>query len=251
MKTMLTTLLMAFSIQAKADIVIDKMGVEFQNLKQVEESFHQVAEELIRRKDSRGIFVKVYEVITKNIQKMLDQKRFEDPKWVKQVGLTYANYFRRVFFSYEFYQRTGSFASPMPHSWWLAFEENRREDLSISVQLILAVSAHIQNDLPSALIESGADFTPRCRRDYVRIGQVFAGSFEDSWQAIARFEQDQRFYFRELIGSWMGENWIEIFRANAWENALKLKGKQITVKQIDQAAVRSGYAYRTIDFWVW
>ena len=251
MKKIILSATICFSLSTRADVIIDRMGTEFQSLDQVEQSFHEVSEILIKRKDPRGVFVKVYEVITKNIQVMIDQKRFEDPKWVRQVGLTYANYFRRVFFSYEFYQRNGAFTTAMPHSWWLAFEENRRNDLSVAVQLILSVNAHIQNDLPSALIDSGADFSPRCQRDYARIGDVFAESFDDSWKAIARIEGGGFWFFQRQIGSLMAENWIEIFRDGAWKNALKLKRNKVTLKQIDQWAVRSGYGYRTLDFWVW
>lgn len=234
---------------AKADAVFDYTANEYQSLAEVEQSFHVVAETLIASHDSRGAFVKVYEIITHNIQKMLEQNQFEDPAWVRQVGLTYANYFRRSFLSYQIYQSSGAWTSTLPMSWWLAFSVNKQNKLAVPVQLILSVNAHIQNDLPSALIESGANFSEKCHRDYERIGRVFAMSFDQSWTAVYRIDNEERSGIEEMLGTWMAQKWIEIFREGAWKNALKLAHGKTTRQQIDQEAEGAGRGFSTLDFW--
>jgi len=234
---------------SKADVIFEATSNEYQSLQEVENNFHLVSEELIAQQDPRGAFVKVYEIVTHNIDQMLAQNYFEDPVWVRQVGLTYANYFRRSFFSYHVYQKSGAWTSALPSTWWLAFSENKTNDLAVPVQLILSVNAHIQNDLPSALIESGADFSERYHRDYVRIGDVFARSFAESWEAVYRIDHRRRSDVEQVIGTWMSQNWIEIFRKTAWENGKRLAKGETTVQQVDEKAYKAGLGFRTLDFW--
>lgn len=239
---------------AQAPSTFELMQNEFQSLPEVERSFHLVSENLLAQHDSRAVFVKVYEVITHNIQTMLAQNQFADPQWVETIGLTYANYFRRSFFAYEVYKLSRSWTAPLPSPWWLAFEENGRGDLAVSVQLILSVSAHIQNDLPHALIESGADFSPTCHKDYKKIGAVFGRSFEESWQAVYHFDHKERNSIEQLIGTWLAQNWIAIFRQSAWANGVKLHNaapseKAILSTTIEKNTYRSSLGFRSLDFW--
>lgn len=249
MKAIFLIALVLMSGLAKADPIFEATANEYQSLAEVENNFRLASEELIAQQDPRGAFVKVYEVITRNIEQMLAQNYFEDPVWVRQVGLAYANYFRRSFFSYQIYQTSGAWTSAVPSSWWLAFSENKQNNLAVPVQLILSVNAHIQNDLPNALIESGADFSERCHRDYIRIGDVFAKSFAESWQAVYRIDHRQRSDVEQVIGTWMAQNWIEIFRDGAWENGKKLVNGEITAQQIDEKSYKAGIGFRTLDFW--
>ncbi len=248
-KILLVVLLSLYSSFALADVVFDSSVNEYQSLEEVVMNFHKGSEELLTRQDPNGIFMKVYELVIRRTEQMLEENQFEDPTWVRQIALTYANYYRRAFFAFQTYQAYGSWVSTVATPWWLAFTENKNNQLAIPVQFILSTNAHIQNDLPLALIESGADFSERCYRDYKRIGVIFTGSFEESWQAIHRLDHKNRSEIEKVMSSWMAQNWIAIFRDTAWKNAVKLSKQQITPAQIEQQAYKAGLGYRTLDFW--
>ncbi len=249
MKCLIVFFTLVFSGFVSADVVFDATANEYQSLAEVENGFHNAGEELLARGDARGVFMKVYEQVIHRTEQMLQQNYFEDPVWVRQIGLTYANYFRRAFLSYNTYQSSGYWTETLVSPWWLAFSENRLGDLAVPVQFILSTNAHIQNDLPHALIDSGADFSDRCHRDYQRIGEIFRGSFEESWQVVYRLDQHNRSSIERTLGSWMAQNWIAIFRDTAWKNAVKLSKQQTTPAQIEQQAYKAGLGYRTLDFW--
>lgn len=249
MKKLLVIAFSFYTSFAGADIVFDSTVNEYQSLQDVSANFYSGSEELLNRQDPNGVFMKVYELVIRHTEQMLAQNQFEDPVWVQKVAVIYANYYRRAFFAYQTYQSYGSWVSSVASPWWLAFTENKNNQLAIPVQFILSTNAHIQNDLPFALIDSGADFSDRCYRDFQKIGVIFTGSFEESWRAIYRLDHKNRSEIERVMSSWMASNWIAIFRETAWKNAVKLSKGQTTPAVIEQQTYKAGLGYRTLDFW--
>jgi hypothetical protein len=138
-----------------------------------------VLEEMQERLDAlpaaaptKRVFLRTYLRTTRAVGEAIEEARFEDPEWVEEWDVVFA----RLYLDALDADLAGR---PAPRPWRLAFDAPA--DLPDLRQVLLGVNAHINYDLPQALLGviSTADFgsptlMDRRRRDHERIDLVLA-----------------------------------------------------------------------------
>jgi hypothetical protein len=116
----------------------------------------------------RRFFLSTYLRTTQAVGKAIDDARFEDPAWVEVWDVKFA----------ELYLQAHD-ADLAPRPWRLAFDASA--DLPALGHVLLGINAHVNYDLPQALLDviSDEDFLDpalmdRRRRDHERIDSVLS-----------------------------------------------------------------------------
>jgi len=124
-------------------------------------------------KAHRRIFLATYLRTTLAVGKAVDGAAFEDPDWVAAWDIAFADL-------YLVAHDADAAGQPVPRPWRLAFDAPA--DLPAPRHVLLGINAHVNYDLPQALLAviSDEDFTDpvlmaRRRRDHERIDGVLAG----------------------------------------------------------------------------
>jgi hypothetical protein len=123
-----------------------------------------------RRTDSRlGFFAALYRTVTIEVQKGIDEGRFENPERMERLDVIFA---RRYLDAFEAYQA----GRPVPRSWRIAFDAATRWRPIILQHLLLGMNAHINLDLgiAAATIAPHQEL-PSLRRDFDEINAILAG----------------------------------------------------------------------------
>jgi len=122
----------------------------------------------------RRVFASTYLRTTKAIGVAIDDARFEDPSWVERWDVVFAD----LFLDAHDADRDGRIRD-VPRPWRLAFDTPA--DLPPLRHVLLGINAHVNYDLPQALLAviSDEEFTDpvliaRRRRDHERIDAVLA-----------------------------------------------------------------------------
>ncbi|HEY9337784.1 MAG TPA: DUF5995 family protein [Kribbella sp.] len=123
---------------------------------------------------ARRHFLGTYLRTTQAVGQAIDQARFEDPEWVEIWDVRFAELYLQA---HDADLATG--AASVPRPWRLAFDAP--PDLPALGHVLLGINAHVNYDLPQALLAviSDDDFLDprlmaRRRRDHERIDAVLA-----------------------------------------------------------------------------
>lgn len=123
---------------------------------------------LIVSGDRRGVFVTAYLEITRTIQEWLRRRYFIDNEMVARYVVAFANLYRRAFANYECEAR-----DKVPDSWVLSFDASRNGKCTITQDLLLGINAHINHDLPFAVLQANLNLScESCYRDHTRINDA-------------------------------------------------------------------------------
>jgi uncharacterized membrane protein len=121
----------------------------------------------------RRSFIETYRRTTLAVGKAVAAAQFEDPDWVSAWDVVFAELYLQAHDA----DRTGGV---VPRPWRLAFDASA--DLPPLRHVLLGINAHVNYDLPQALLGviSDAEFTDavlldRRRRDHERIDGVLSG----------------------------------------------------------------------------
>lgn len=139
----------------------------------------QVLEDIDHRQASlpsglefRRTFIATYRRTTEAVGRSIDDGGFEDPAWVAKWDAAFADLF---FVAHD----ADLGGNPPPLPWRLAFRP--QHDLNVLQHLLLGMNAHINFDLPQALLAviSDEDFSDPVvidlrRRDHERIDRILA-----------------------------------------------------------------------------
>lgn len=173
-----------------------------------------------RQRDPRCVFARAYASMTRVLAASLPRADFEDPSWVAQFAVVYADYYFRAL-------REQDARSLVRGAWSTVFQAGVQARTSVLEDLVLAMTAHVVNDLPLALCEVGMT-TAR--------GQSRIGDFHIMNEVLAHAIESIRGESSRRYGSVLGlldhcvESYDEILtgyglrisRANAWYNAQRL-----------------------------
>jgi hypothetical protein len=136
--------------------------------------FQQRLESLPGELEHRRLFLATYMRTTEAIGAAVDLGAFEDPEWVEQWDVVFAEYYLRAHDA----DLAGRFAE-VPRPWRIAF--NAPASLPALRHVLLGINAHVNFDLPQALLDviSPNDFDQPAilasrRRDHERIDAVLA-----------------------------------------------------------------------------
>jgi hypothetical protein len=133
----------------------------------------QRLETLTPAEETRREFLATYQRTTGAVARAIDRGLFEDPAWVEEWDVVFAELYLAAFDA----ERAGGEGVPRP--WRLAFDAPA--DLQPLRQVLLGINAHINYDLPQALLAviSVEQFTDEAlldsrRRDHERIDGVLS-----------------------------------------------------------------------------
>ena len=131
----------------------------------------ELVAELEAERSPDRYFLSTYSRTTRAVAAALEDGRFEDPPWVEEWDVVFADLYLEALRAY----RRAREAAPRP--WRVAFEAD--PSLPPIAHLLLGMNAHINYDLPQALIEvippedvTDARLMDRRRRDHERIDGV-------------------------------------------------------------------------------
>jgi hypothetical protein len=123
---------------------------------------------------SRRPFLSTYLRTTQAVGDAVAAGRFLDPDWVERWDVAFAEFYLRAHDAF-----VSGESSAVPRPWRLAF--TAPDDLPALRHVLLGIHAHVNYDLPQAMLAviSDADFTDRVlidrrRRDHERIDAVLA-----------------------------------------------------------------------------
>ena len=141
----------------------------------------------------RRIFAETYFRTTRAVGTAIEDARFEDPDWVEKWDVVFADFYLRAYDAdcagtadsagtagtADSSDSSDSDSARVPRPWRLAFDAPA--DLPALRHVLLGINAHVNYDLPQALLAviSDDDFTDpvlmaRRRRDHERIDAVLA-----------------------------------------------------------------------------
>jgi hypothetical protein len=167
----------------------------------------------------RRTFLQTYLRTTEAIGAALDAASFEDPAWVTFLDVVFAGYFVRAHDADLAGERA-------PRPWRLAFGASAEHHRLI--HLLLGMNAHINYDLPQALLDviSDDDFgdpvlLERRRRDHERIDAVLASRVgpEDRHLGGPRRLRDRAL---TPLNRWSSRRFLRESRRAVWHNVLAL-----------------------------
>ena len=175
----------------------------------------------------RRIFLGTYLRTTQAVGAALDEARFEDPEWVEDWDVKFAELYLQA---HDADLNDGVVSRP----WRLAFDAPA--DLPALRQVLLGINAHVNYDLPQALLAviSADDFADpflidRRRRDHERIDGVLAdrvGAEDDELAASGpRSLLDQVLTPLNRLSS---QRFLREARQKVWHNTLELQKARAT-----------------------
>jgi len=171
----------------------------------------------------RRVFLSTYRRTTQAVGDAIAAGRFEDPEWVERWDVVFA----RLLFDAIDADLSGG---RVPRPWRLAFDAP--SDLPDLRQVLLGINAHINYDLPQALLEviSDADFEDagvmdRRRRDHERIDGVLAArvSAEDEELPPESFT-DRLLTPLNRLGT---KRFLKEARQKVWHNTFELQAARL------------------------
>jgi hypothetical protein len=183
------------------------------------------------------VFLSTYQRTTQAVGAAVDGSYFEDPGWVERWDVAFANLYLRALDAEL--SRTGhsdsevSDAGRVPRPWRLAFAAS--PDLPPLRHVLLGINAHVNYDLPQALLAviSDDDFSDRMlmdsrRRDHERIDRVLASRVaaeDDELTATGGATLlDRLLTPLNRLGS---KRFLREARQKVWHNTLELRESRV------------------------
>jgi hypothetical protein len=177
----------------------------------------------------RRVFLQTYQRTTIAVGKAVDDRYFEDAEWVARWDVVFAD----LYLAAHDADVEGR-SSDVPRPWRLAFDADPA--LPPLRHVLLGINAHVNYDLPQALIavigksEFDDDFLlDRRRRDHERIDSVLSSrvSAEDQALGGARSLLDRVLTPLNRLGS---KRFLREARTEVWHNTAELHAARLTGK---------------------
>lgn len=185
-----------------------------------------IERDLIEKGDSRAVFVTTYLMQTQATAAALKEPgRFEDPAFMNRLALRFVQYFLDAYGNYDKGQM-----DKVPAPWRHAFDLATQKKTLIMEDLVLGINAHINYDLPRALVVVGAN-TPAHERDFSHYNELLYENIQPVKDAIVHQ------YANEALNvNWLGladklsldlddrvaEQTFSLLRNRAWEYSRRI-----------------------------
>jgi hypothetical protein len=140
-------------------------------MKTIEEVLKKLDDIIIWCKENKspaGYFACTYRIMTAQVLKGIQQKKFEDNQRMTLLDIAFAQRYLEAWESY-------SKGKKCTHSWYIAFEAAQNKDLIILQHIFLGMNAHINLDLgvSAASIMPYRKITP-LKKDFENINTIIA-----------------------------------------------------------------------------
>lgn len=189
-----------------------------------------LANKLRRGRDRRAVFAAAYAVMTEEIMNRVREGFFSDSRWVEELIVVFANHYREAFEDYERDRRRA-----IPMAWYLSFDASLVGQGLIIQDLMLAMNAHINYDLPFALVHVGIDDDRPLRlRDYGRINEVLSDTICQIQHRVLALYSPSLVLIDRLFGSvggWITRAAIQRARRRAMAWAISLAEARCAAKR--------------------
>lgn len=176
------------------------------------------------RDDRRAVFLSIYARMTGAVATRVRQDEFEDPEWVGEYLVAFANLYREAVHDYE----TGALDS-LADPWQLAFEAAERGDSLVLQDAMLGVNAHINYDLSLAVNDAGVRPAPDAKyADHSQVTDVIADIVDDAQENLYAQGADRLETVDESLGrldEWLSVLTIDECRDSAWRTAIALNSR--------------------------
>jgi Family of unknown function (DUF5995) len=176
--------------------------------------------------EHRRIFLQTYLRTTQAVGAAINDARFEDPAWVEAWDVVFADLYLQAHDA-----DIGQRYADVPRPWQLAFAAP--SDLPALRHVLLGINAHVNYDLPQAMLAviSDDDFgdpvlIDRRRRDHERIDGVLSSrvSAEDAELGDARTLLDRLLTPLNRLGS---KRFLREARQKVWHNVEQLQSARV------------------------
>lgn len=147
--------------------MLELLATEFRTVEEVEAGLQRLEAHFWVRRDRRGVFATAYLHITRALRRDLEGGGFRNPAWVRAYLVSFGNLYRVALLNYE----RGE--GPVAKAWRISFEAARVGAGFVIQHLVLGINAHINHDLPLALVEVGIDPARADKyHDHTRVNEV-------------------------------------------------------------------------------
>jgi hypothetical protein len=194
--------------------------------------------------DARAVFLGCYTQMTANMAAGIAAGEFYDPAWVKRLLVNFAGYYFDALDAYD----AGSPVSPV---WTCAYEAADRPGVSVLLQLLLGVNAHINYDLVLAtadvLEEEWANLSPAAREqrqaDYDHVNEIISRTIDVVQDEIIGRREPALAMLDMLLGpldEWMVQREITRWRNNVWDEAIhRVSLADLEARELHRQAVEA------------
>lgn len=232
------------AIEANSDLA-STISKDYSTPREAALSLRRLGQELRKRGDRRSLFPNVYTNTISAATKMLDQRQFYNPKWVRSLIVNYANLYRRTIYLELTRKR-----SSVPVAWQMDFgyiDATSFDAWSPALDMVYGINVHIARDLVEALYVTPTDFSnPYIRADYFRINEAMENATPAIWKAFESYGDPiglPSFFEQGVV-----LNWVIRLRAEAWDNAVSTarfgpKRKRAFLHQLDLRAAQMARDY--------
>ena len=187
-----------------------------QSIDQVIKKFQNLTLKFKRDQNHRLIFASTYLDSTIEINNEIENNAFVYPHWVESIVVDFANLYINALHNYEQSQRVAL-------SWKEAFKINDQKYYKLSVQLLMAMNAHIYHDLPIALMQSfDKGYLPeQVEDDFYKMNETFEKLTPKFMALLYEFEKLLGVN-KKGIKEWVVFNAVKSMRSDAWELGVEL-----------------------------
>lgn len=172
--------------------------------------------------DHRGVFATTYLTLTRELRREAARadSAFRWPRYLYREIALFASYYYRAL-------RRHAAGLPVPPAWEIALDTARDGEVNAGQDMLLAISAHVQSDMPFVLAELGlVDKRGRSRKpDHDFANEILERAYQDVIDAVAdRYDPLLRTTnaewnpFEDAAALEMVRGW----RENVWRNAERL-----------------------------
>ncbi len=161
--------------------LIDVLRQEYATTDDVAAGLAAVEDCCLPEGDMRGVFATAYLHITKEIVRSIVDNEFADAEWTRRYLIAFGNLYRNALLNYETGETTG-----MAKAWRIAFDAAHDRQGLVIQHLTLGINAHINHDLPLALVEAGLDPDRLGKHaDHTAVNLVLAASTDGLKRTVA------------------------------------------------------------------
>jgi hypothetical protein len=163
------------------EAVLSLVAEPFTSVEETYRTLHDLERLFRERGDRRAVFLTVYARVTREVALGIDRGEFENPTWVAEYLVTFANFYRRALLDYE----SGTVES-LPRAWRLFFRATGTDESLVIQCAALGINAHVNYDLALALHAVGIERDRRSKyRDHRQINAILWRLVDETLDRLA------------------------------------------------------------------
>eukprot|EP00438_Fugacium_kawagutii_P030120 Skav205179 [mRNA] locus=scaffold1333:68743:69528:+ [translate_table: standard] len=202
-----------------------------------------LAEEAADAGDPNGLFFALYVLVTRQIQRGIDEKKFDNPQRMEAFDVVFANL---LFDQVRLFREAGDLSKVSVESWGLFFQAKQRKDLTAAQNMFLGVGPHILHDLAVAIFKViPEEEIDSFHRDYLRVNDLLFQALDSTQNILASKSCGMQLvdWLFCRTDEWIAMGGLALLRDQAFEGGRKLHAAKddaaqaLIVKELDSGAL--------------